>query len=117
MATNSFFHIFCTSGDRVVYEGRFQCYSRKAALNLLREKVGRKNLSGLTFSITEIPIDIIKEIVEAILKKKPIPTGDIIHHDKKIPLPPTGYASIQDNKKSPNAPRGIAKTRRRLGDL
>ena len=117
MATNKFYHIFCTSGDRVVFEGRFQCYSRKSALALLREKIGRANLSGLSYSITEIPVDIIRDVVEAIIRKKPIPEGDIIAYDKSNLLPSGGYASIQSNKCNPNAPRGIGNTRRRLGDL
>ena len=41
MPTNKFYHILCTSGDKVVYEGKFQCVSRSAAIKLLREKVGR----------------------------------------------------------------------------
>ena len=47
MPTNKFYHILCTTGDKVVYEGRFQCVSRSAAMKLLREKVGRQNLLWL----------------------------------------------------------------------
>ena len=117
MPTNNYYHIFCTSGERVIYEGRFQCYSRRAALNLLREKIGRRNLSGLTFSITEIPIDIIREVVEAIIHKKPMPEGDIVLPDKNTLIPSSGYASIVSNKRNPKAPRNLGETKRRLGDL
>lgn len=117
MATNKYFHIFCTCGDKVVYEGRFQCCSRKSALNLLREKVGRRNLSGLTFTVTEFPIDIMKEIIESILRGKPLKEGDIIPRDPEVAIPSSGFASIVSHKRNPNAPRGAANTKRRLGDL
>ena len=117
MPSNNFYHIFCTAGERVIYEGRFQCPSKKAAITLLREKVGRRNLSGLTYSITEIPVDIIKEVVDSIINKKPIPEGDIITHDKTKAIPPAGFASIICNKRNPMAVHGIANTRRRLGEF
>lgn len=117
MPSNNFYHIFCTAGERVIYEGRFQCPSRKAAITLLREKVGRRNLSGLTYSITEIPVDIIKEVVDSIINKKPVPEGDIITHDKTKSIPPAGFASIICNKRNPMAAHGIANTRRRLGEF
>lgn len=68
MPTNKFYHILCTSGDKVVYEGRFQCVSRSAAMKLLREKVGRQNLYGLIYTVTEIPIEILREIVDALYR-------------------------------------------------
>lgn len=117
MATNKYFHIFCTCGDKVVYEGRFQCYSRKSALSLLREKVGRRNLAGLTFTITEFPIDIMKEIIESILRGKPLKEGDIIPRDPEVVIPSVAVANIVSNKRNPNAPRGATNTKRRLGDL
>ena len=102
MPSSKYFHILCTSGDKIVYEGRFQCYSRKAALSLLREKVGRKNLYGLTFTITEFPIDIIREIIESILKRKLLKEGDIIPIDPASPIPADGFASIRDEKRNPH---------------
>ncbi len=118
MPTNKFFHILCTNGSRIIYEGRFQCYSRAAAMNLLRDKIGRKNLYGLAYTITEIPIDIIKEVVEAIIQKKPIKEGDITTCEKEnLQLPQSGYANITDNKRNPKAPRNLGETKRRLGDL
>lgn len=117
MATNKYFHIFCTCGDKVVYEGRFQCYSRKSALSLLREKVGRRNLAGLTFTITEFPIDIMKEIIESILRGKPLKRGRHYPSRPRSGYPSGGVANIVSNKRNPNAPRGATNTKRRLGDL
>ena len=116
MPVKNYFHILCTSGERIVYEGRFQCISRKAAINLLREKVGRKNLCGLTYTITEFPIDILRELIEAIINKTSFKEGDIISMDKSKPVPTDDFALIQDYKRNPNAPKGIKNAKRRLGD-
>ena len=118
MPTNKFYHILCTNGSRIIYEGRFQCYSRAAAMNLLREKIGRRNLSGLTYTITEIPIEILREVVDAIINKRKLSEGDITTCEKEnFQIPQSGYASIADNKRNPKAPRNLGETKRRLGDL
>ena len=116
MPVKNYYHILCTSGDKIIYEGRFQCISRKAAMNLLREKIGRQNLSGLTYTITEFPIDIMKELIESIIKNKPFKEGDVIPRDKSKKLPTDDFGMIQDYKRNPNAPRGVGSTKRRLGD-
>ena len=74
MSRDRLFHILCTDGEKIRYEGRFQMSSRKEAYRFLRDKIGRKNLYGLHFTITEFPIDVLREVVEAIIRKKPIPT-------------------------------------------
>lgn len=116
MPTNKFYHILCTSGDKVVYEGRFQCVSRSAALKLLRGKVGRQNLYGLIYTVTEIPIEVLKEIVEAIINKKPIQEGDICSY-KDTPSISPAYAKIKSYKHSPSKPQGANGVKRRLGDF
>jgi hypothetical protein len=44
-------------------------------MKLLREKVGRQNLYGLIYTVTEIPIEVLREIVDALINKKPIKNG------------------------------------------
>lgn len=117
MPTNKFYHILCTSENKVVYEGRFQCVSRSAALKLLREKVGRQNLSGLVFTVTEIPIEVIREILEALLRKKSIPEGDIVPCTTPLNNNAGVYVSIRSNKHNPNKPKGAREVTRRLGDF
>ena len=118
MPINKFFHILCTNGERVVYEGRFQCPTRASALNILRDKIGRNNLCGLTYTITEIPIDIIREVVESILNKKKIPEGDIVKFDTSQSTPTAkGYAMIYNNKRNTRSARSAGAITRRLGDL
>ena len=116
MPTNKFYHILCTSGDKVVYEGRFQCASRSAAMKLLREKVGRQNLFGLIYTVTEIPIEVLREIVDALINKKPITEGDICSYKETPTISPT-YAKINSYKHNPNKPQGVNGVKRRLGDF
>ena len=112
-----FFHILCSNNGRVIYEGRCQCVTRTAALLLLKEKIGRRNLTGLTYTITEFPIEVLKEIIEAIIQNKPIPEGDIVPYQNiKIEESKTqNYASIRSNKRNPYKPTGAAGIKRRLG--
>ena len=118
MPTDKFFHILCSSGERVVYEGRFQCPTRASAMNILRDKIGRRNLCGLTFTVTEIPIEIIREVVESILNNKKIAEGDIVKFDTSQNMPTAkGHARVYDNTRNPKAPRSPGGITRRLGDL
>lgn len=114
-----FYHILCSNDNKVIYEGRFQCPTRGAALLLLKEKIGRKNLTGLTYTITEFPIEVLKEIIEAIMQNRKFPEGDIVpFQNQKIEISKTkNYASIRDHKRNPHKPTGSVGVRRRLGEL
>lgn len=119
MASDRLFYILCTDGEKVRYEGRFQMRSRQQAIKTLRDKVGREKLYGLHYTITEFPIEVLREIVEAIIKKKDIPEGDIIHPiTPQLPPknPKSRYFSIKDLRRNPYKPT-IGTVKRRLGDL
>lgn len=62
--------IVCEEGDRTLFESRFLGRTRGAALKHMKEQLGRSNLIGLVFSITEIPVPLIREIVAEILEKE-----------------------------------------------
>lgn len=64
------YYIVCEEGDRTLFEGRFLGRTRGAALKHMKEQLGRSNLIGLVFSITEIPVPLIREIVAEILEKE-----------------------------------------------
>lgn len=115
---DKFFHILCTDSTRVIYEGRFQCPTRASALNILRDKIGKQNLCGLTYTVTEIPIEIIREVVDAILNDKKIPEGDIVKFDTEHKIATAkGFGMIYNNKRNPKAPKNVNGITRRLGDL
>lgn len=62
--------IVCEEGDQTLFEGRFLGRTRGAALKYMKELLGRSNLIGLVYSITEIPVPLIREIVAEILQEK-----------------------------------------------
>ena len=64
---NKLYWIVCEDKDTTLFEGRYQGRTRGAALKFLKETLGRKSLNGLVFTITEIPVPLIREIVTEIL--------------------------------------------------
>jgi hypothetical protein len=66
--------IVCEEKGATLFEGRFQGRTRGAAIKFLKEQIGRPGLNGTVFTITEIPVPLIREIVEAIMKGQPAPT-------------------------------------------
>jgi hypothetical protein len=64
---NKLYWIVCDDKDTNVFEGRFQGRTRGEALKFLKQSLGRKSLCGLVFTITEIPVPLIREIVGEIL--------------------------------------------------
>ena len=59
--------IVCDDKETNVFEGRYQGRTRGEALKFLKQSLGRKTLNGLVFTITEIPVPLIREIVAEIL--------------------------------------------------
>lgn len=59
--------IACDDNEATLFEGRYQGRTRGGALKFLKETIGRKSLNGLVFTITEIPVPLIREIVAEIL--------------------------------------------------
>jgi hypothetical protein len=64
---NKLYWIVCDDKDTNVFEGRYQGRTRGEALKFLKQSIGRKTLIGLVFTITEIPVPLIREIVAEIL--------------------------------------------------
>jgi hypothetical protein len=69
------YYIVCEEKGATLFEGRFQGRTRAAAIKFLKEQIGRQGLNGTVFTVTEIPVPLIREIVEAIMKGEPLPTG------------------------------------------
>lgn len=61
------YYIVCDDKETNVFEGRFQGRTRGEALKFLKQSIGRKTLNGLVFTITEIPVTLLREIVAEIL--------------------------------------------------
>lgn len=69
------YYIVCEEKGETLFEGRFQGRTRGAAMKFLKEQIGRPGLNGTVFTITEIPVPLIREIVEAIVKGEAISTS------------------------------------------
>ena len=82
---NKLYWIVCEERERTLYEGRFVGRTRGAALKHLKEQIGRSNLTGLVFAITEIPVPLIREIVAQVLAGK---TGEVATLTETKPLAP-----------------------------
>ena len=75
---NKLYYIVCEERGSPLFEGRCQARTRGAAIKYLKEQLGRSSLSGLVFSITEIPVPLIREIVKAVLENRPIADAPIV---------------------------------------
>lgn len=64
---NKLYYIVCDDKNTNVFEGRYQGRTRGEALKFLKQSLGRKSLNGLVFTITEIPVPLIREIVAEML--------------------------------------------------
>ena len=64
---NKLYWIVCDDKETNVFEGRYQGRTRGEALKFLKQSIGRRTLNGLVFTITEIPVPLIREIVAEIL--------------------------------------------------
>jgi len=69
------YYIVCEEKGATLFEGRFQGRTRGGAINFLKDQIGRPGLNGTVFTITEIPVPLIREIVEAIMKGEPVAIG------------------------------------------
>ena len=69
------YYIVCEEKGATLFEGRFQGRTRGGAIKFLKDQIGRPGLNGTVFTITEIPVPLIREIVEAIMKGEPVLTG------------------------------------------
>jgi hypothetical protein len=72
---NKLYYIVCDDKDNNVFEGRYQGRTRGEALKFRKQSLGRKSLNGLVFTITEIPVPLIREIVAEILAGGSVPVS------------------------------------------
>jgi hypothetical protein len=103
---NKLYWIVCEDNETTLFEGRYQGRTRGAALKFLKQSLGRKSLNGLVFTITEIPVPLIREIVAEILAG-----GDGTGAVKVVPIkapepqPPAGrYDAFADAAESDSPP-------------
>lgn len=60
--------IVCEDRNITLFEGRYQGRTRCGAIKFLKAKLGRSSLKNLVFTITEIPVPLIRELVIEVLE-------------------------------------------------
>ena len=70
---NKLYYIVCEEKEATLFEGRYQGRTRGGAMKFLKQALGRKTLNGLVFTITEIPVPLIREIVAEMLAGGSLP--------------------------------------------
>jgi hypothetical protein len=58
------YKLIASRGNEIVFDDRIQSDTPRNARNELKKLLGLKSLSGIVYSITEIPVDLIREIVD-----------------------------------------------------
>lgn len=74
------FKLIASRGSEIIFDDRVEAKNPRDARNRMKERLGLKSLTGIVYSITEIPVELIREIVDArmaeLLNKgavKPVP--------------------------------------------
>ena len=102
------YYIVCDDKDTTLFEGRYQGRTRGGALKFLKQSIGRKTLNGLVFTITEIPVPLIREIVAEILAGGVTPAANIVPITRPEPEPTVtrfdAFADAAESRVTPPAP-------------
>ncbi len=59
------YKLIASRGNEIVFDDRIQSDSPRNARREMKNLLGLQSLSGIVYSITEIPVDLIREIVDA----------------------------------------------------
>ena len=59
------YKLIASRGTEIVFDDRLQADSPRDARREMKKLLGLASLSGIVYSITEIPVDLIREIVDA----------------------------------------------------
>ena len=103
---NKLYYVVCEEKETTLFEGRYQGRTRGGAMKFLKQAIGRKTLNGLVFTITEIPVPLIREIVAEILASGSVtPTANVVPITRFEPEPKAerydAFASAPDPDVTP----------------
>ena len=59
------FKLIASRGSEIIFDDRIEAANPREARTKLKEQLGVESLSGIVYAITEIPVDLIREIVDA----------------------------------------------------
>ena len=106
------YYIVCDDKDTTLFEGRYQGRTRGGALKFLKQAIGRKTLNGLVFTITEIPVPLIREIVAEMLAGSNVeatPAANVVPMTRPEPEPKVERFDAFANAAEPEVTPATAK--------
>jgi hypothetical protein len=110
---NKLYYIVCEEKETTLFEGRYQGRTRGGALKFLKQAIGRKTLNGLIFTITEIPVPLIREIVAEILAGGVTPAANVVPITRPEPEPKVtrfdAFADAAEPEAKPAKPKANSK--------
>jgi hypothetical protein len=62
---NRTYKVIASNGNEIVFDDRLEATTPRNARRELKKKLGVESLSGIVYSITEIPVELIRQIVDA----------------------------------------------------
>ena len=62
---NRTYKLIASRGTEIVFDGRIEAAGPRDARRRMKELLGLQSLSGIVYSITEVPVDLIRQIVDA----------------------------------------------------
>jgi hypothetical protein len=62
---NRTYKLIASRGNEIVFDDRLQADGTRDARREMKKLLGLESLSGIVYSITEVPVDLIREIVDA----------------------------------------------------
>jgi hypothetical protein len=65
MNKNRTYKMLASRGSEIIFDDRIQADSPRDARERMKKLLGLTSLSGIVYSVTEIPVDLIREIVDA----------------------------------------------------
>ena len=117
---NKLYYIVCDDKETNIFEGRYQGRTRGEALKFLKQSLGRKTLNGLVFTITEIPVPLIREIVAEILaggECNVAPAANVAPFTRIEPeASPGRYDAFADAAEPEPAPAKASKPAKKVGN-
>jgi len=113
---NRLFWIVCEDQNATLFEGRYQGRTRGAAIKYLKASLGRTSLKGLVFTITEIPVPLIREIVAEMLsfQRDHIGAAAVISLNHQVTHPSTDREDVLAANSGMPATSSVTSTARTL---
>ena len=62
---NRTYKVIASSGEQIVFDDRIEATTPRNARRELKKHLGLQSLSGIVYSITEIPVELIRQIIDA----------------------------------------------------